>query len=123
MIELALLSLLFAGGTWAGGWWTLPLVAAVWSLLRRRGPWRAGLAAALAWGGLLALTIPTGPLRILATKLGEIAGLPGWAVVLLSPFYAGLLAWSAARVAAILDSSEAEAQAGHRHLAGGSSSG
>lgn len=102
MIELGLLSLAFAGATWVGGWWTVPLVAAVWALLRQGVPWRAGVAAAVAWGGLLGLTIPWPALLRLAQGLGGIIVLPAWAALFLPPLFALLLAWSAARVASAL---------------------
>ncbi len=97
MIELLLLSLLFALATWLGGWWTIMAIAAIWSLWRRRSAWRAGLAAGLSWTALLTL-IPLDPLLRLAPRLGGVIGLPGWAMLLVPPLFAFLLAWSAARV-------------------------
>jgi len=98
MIEL----LLLAGGlglaTWVAGWWTIVAGAALWAYLRPGGPWRAGLAAALAWAGLLAFTLPPAPLLRLAPRIGGLLGVPGWAAVLLTLAYAGLLGWSTARV-------------------------
>jgi len=99
MIDFLLLSIAFVAGTWFGGWWTLAVVAAAWSVWRRRPAWHAGLAGAVSWGALLGLTIPTAPLWRLAPRLGGILGLPGWAMLLLPPLFAFLLAWSSARVA------------------------
>lgn len=98
MIEILLLALLFAAGTWLGGWWTIIVVAVVWSLWRQRAPWRAGLAAAISWAALLGMTIPWAPLGRLAPKLGGVFGLPGWAALLLPPVFALALGWSAARM-------------------------
>lgn len=98
MIELLILVLLFAAGTWLGGWWTIVVIAAVWSLWRHRSPWRAGLAASISWAALLALTIPWAPLGRLAPRLGGVFGLPGAAMLLFPPIFAFLLGWSAARV-------------------------
>jgi hypothetical protein len=98
VIELLVLSVGFAGATWMAGWWAVPLVAALWVLWRGRSPWRVALAAALAWAGLLSLTIPTASLGRLAPRLGGIFGVPGWAALILTPIYALALAWAAARV-------------------------
>jgi hypothetical protein len=99
MIEIVLLAGVCAAGTWLGGWWTVAVVAVVWSLWRRRGAWRAGVAAALGWTALLSLTIPWAPLGRLAVRLGGMFGLPGWAALLLPPLFAFLLGWSGARAA------------------------
>lgn len=101
MIEILLLAGVCAVGTWLGGWWTIAVVAALWSLWRRRGAWRAGFAAALAWAALLSLTIPLAPLARLAVRLGGIFGLPGWTILLLPPLFAFLLGWSGARAVAV----------------------
>ena len=101
MIEILILSGVFAAGTWLGGWWSVVLVAAVWSLWRRRPAWRAGVAAAIAWAGLLALTIPWAPLGRLAARLGSVFSMPGWAALALPPLFAFLLGWSGARVVGV----------------------
>lgn len=98
MIEILILAGVFAASTWLWGWWSLILGAAVWSLWRRQPPWRAGVAAAIAWAGLLAFTIPWAPLGRLAARLGGTLGVPGWAALLLPPMFAFLLGWSGARV-------------------------
>lgn len=98
MIEILLLSVVFAAGTWAGGWWTIPMIAMAWSFWRRRAPWRAGIAAGVAWIMLLGLTIPWAPLGRLGPRLGGAIGVPGPAMLLLPPIFAFLLAWSTARV-------------------------
>ena len=103
MIEILLLAGGFALGTWLVGWWAVVLLSAVWSLWRRRSAWRAGLAAALSWGVLLA-TIPWAPLGRLAPRLGGAFGVPGWATLLLPPLFAFLLGWSAARVVRLSNS-------------------
>jgi hypothetical protein len=99
MIELVLLSLGLAGATWFGGWWALAVIAALWGLLRPGPPGRAGLAAVLAWAAILVGTIPLAPLARLVPRMGGLFGLPGWAALLLTLLYAGLLGWSAARLA------------------------
>jgi hypothetical protein len=110
MIETGLLAAAFAAGAWLGGWWTVAVIAAVWAWWRRGAPWRAGLAAGAAWAGLLGLTIPWAALGRLAPRLGGVFGLPGWAMLALTPGFALLLAWSAARVAGAAARSERSAQ-------------
>lgn len=97
MIELLILAAVFAAGTWLWGWWSVVLVALAWSLWRRRPAWRAGVAASIAWAGLLAFTIPWAPLGRLAARLGSVLSLPGWTALALPPLFALLLGWSAAR--------------------------
>lgn len=98
MIEILVLAGVLAAGTWLWGWWSVVLVATVWSLWRRRPAWRAGVAAASAWAGLMALTIPWAPLSRLAPRLGGTFGVPEWVALVLPPLFAFLLGWSAARV-------------------------
>ena len=85
-------------GTWFGGWWAVPAAAAVWQLVRPGEPaWLAGLSASAAWCGLLAL-LPWLPLARLAARLSGVFHLPPGGLLLLALGYAGLLAWSAARL-------------------------
>lgn len=99
MIGFLLLVAGFGAGTIVGGWWGVALVGAGWGLTGRAVPWRAGAAAALASVLLLGFTLQWAPLARLASRLGAIAGVPGWAFVLCLPVFAWLLAWSAARLA------------------------
>lgn len=95
---LALAAAVVAAGTWLIGWWAVPVVAVGWQLVDRDGPpWRAAIAAPLAWGVLLAL-IPLAPLGRLTPRLAGIFQLPSWALILLVLGYVSLLGWSAARV-------------------------
>jgi hypothetical protein len=97
---VVLLGAAMAVGTWSMGWWTVPAVAAVWGILvGTTRPWLAGLAAATAWGALLA-GAPWDAFRRLAPRLGGIFHLPGWGMVALTLGFAWLLGWSAARVGA-----------------------
>jgi hypothetical protein len=80
--------------TWIAGWWAVALVAAAWG-------WRgraldAALAAFVAWVALLALAGGSQALMPFARRLGGIFALPGWAMLLMTPLFAGLLAWGAA---------------------------
>lgn len=88
----------FAAGTWALGWWTLPLIAAVWGFRGRVGD--AVVAATAAWGALLVVQTTRAPLGPLLERLGGLFGVPPWALVVLTLAFAGLLAWSAATLVA-----------------------
>lgn len=95
IMGLLLAAAMAAGTVWLG-WWTLPVLAAVWGL--RHAPLDAALAAALSWGGLLVWQAARAPVVVLAERLSGIFSLPSWAVLLLTPLFAALLAWSAAAV-------------------------
>jgi hypothetical protein len=98
-VEVGLVGLAMALGTWFGGWWSIPPLAAVWQLLRKSEPaWLAGLAAMCAWCGLL-LMEPLPPLVRLTGRLSGVLHLPPGGALLLTLGYAGLLAWCAARLA------------------------
>src|SRR5512143_1492021 len=57
--SIGLQAALIATGTWLGGWWAVPAIAAGWRLLRRGEPaWTAGAASLLGWGTLLSLLPP-----------------------------------------------------------------
>lgn len=101
---LALVTALFAVGTALLGWWTVPLVAALWGLA---GPgagvwWRAFVAGAVAWGSLLFLAAYRGPAGELADRLGQIFGTSGAVVILATLILPGLAASTAAELAASL---------------------
>jgi len=98
LLEGVGLAVLMGLATWFGGWWAVPAVAVVWQLLRPAHPaWMAGLSGAAAWGVLLAFQ-PWLPLVRLAVRLSGLFHLPPGGVLMVALGYAGLLAWSAARV-------------------------
>lgn len=86
------------------GWWTIPLVAALWGLLRPRQP-RPGLSAAAAAGLAWVLWLGfdavrgQGALGVLATRLGGVMRLPVPALFLVTILFPALLAWSASALA------------------------
>ena len=95
------LALLLVATTLLAGWWTLPVVAALWGAARfrhRGAALDAGFAASLAWGALLARQAVRGPVEAVAAKTAAAMGLPGPALVLVTLLYAFLLAWAAARL-------------------------
>ena len=99
ILMILLLALEFAFGTAIFGWWTVPLLAALYALLSR-SPW-AGLRSAtggiLAWAGLLAWYRVRGyPVDLLAPRLAGAMQLPTWGLVMLTLLLPALLAGSAA---------------------------
>lgn len=98
LLEALALAVLMGLATWFGGWWAVPVVAAIWQLVRPKEPaWLASLSAGAAWSVLLALQ-PWLPLARLTARLSGVFHLPPGGVVLIALGYAGLLAWSAARL-------------------------
>ena len=93
---------LVAAGTVAAGWWTVPLLAAVWVRVapRPRGAVRSCmLGAALGWGLLLGWTALGSPVELLARRAGGVLELPGWGLLVATLLFPALLAGAAARVA------------------------
>ncbi|MGK2963387.1 MAG: hypothetical protein ACSLFK_14790 [Gemmatimonadaceae bacterium] len=100
IIRYVLLAVAFAVATWGLGWWSVPLVAALWGFFssdfhRARN---AALAAAGGWASLLLLDAARGPVGAMAGQLGELMNLPTFALYLVTLLFPALLAWSAAAV-------------------------
>jgi hypothetical protein len=105
MILWFVLLAVFALATAAVGWWTVPIVAAAWGLTRPSGSgswWTAALAASASWAVLLAATAMRGPVVELASVIGGVFKLPGFAMIFLSLLFPALLAGSAAELTAVL---------------------
>lgn len=91
--------------TWVIGWWgVLVAASAIGFAFAGEGgaPWRAALAAMLAWAALLAVDAAAGPLGVVVRTLGGVLRVPGVVAIALTLVFPGLLAWSAATVAAAL---------------------
>jgi len=100
-LRVALLSLAFAAVTAVLGWWGVPLLALIWGIVgrgTRRPALTAGLAGAAGWAILLAWSATSGPVGVLAGKLGGIAGMPGGLFVGLTILLPFALAFVAARI-------------------------
>ena len=98
MLEGGCLAVGIALGTWYGGWWVIPPVAAVWQLIRSTEPsWLPALAAGLGWAALL-LLLPLGPLDRLDGRLSRMLYLPPLGATGVTLAFAALIAWSSARV-------------------------
>lgn len=80
--RLALLALAFALGTYGFGWWAVPVVGLVWGLASpQRAAFRAGGAAAIAWGLMLVLPAVVGvPIFSFGGKLAAAMTMPQWAL-------------------------------------------
>ena len=103
----ALLAAAIAAGTWAFGWWSVPLVAAVWGWTAasfRRPVAVAALAAAFAWGALLAWSwlASAGRAPALAEALGGVMRAPPAALVALTLVFPALLAACASQLTVAL---------------------
>jgi hypothetical protein len=98
VVKVLLLAELFAVATYAFGWWTVPIIAALWALVSRdsRPALLAALCAALGWGTLLVLDAIKGPVAAMASRLGGVMGVPSLVLILLTMIFPALLAWSAA---------------------------
>jgi hypothetical protein len=92
--SVALLVLAMVAATWIAGWWGIALVAAAWGWRGRAMD--AGIAAFVAWVALLAFVGGSQGLMPFARRLGGIFSLPGWAMLVVTPLFSGLLAWGTA---------------------------
>ena len=100
LVRILLLTVLAAAGTWLIGWWAVPLIALLYALYRREGvaPTEVAVATMLAWSALILVNVGAPAFRILVARLGGVFPVPGAVVLLVSVLFAGLLAWSCARV-------------------------
>lgn len=102
LVQLVGLTLVIAAGTWVGGWWTVPVIAAaygVWGARQRAAVLTAMLAGAGGWGVLLAYDASVGPVLRLTQLFGTMFRMSGTTLVILTVAYAALLALSAAAFA------------------------
>lgn len=102
LVRILLLTVVFAAGTWFLGWWSVPLIAAVYSLTRPAdsGPVRdATIGAALSWAGMLAWHATNPAFGRLSTAIGGIFPVPAVVVMFIAVLFAAALAAAAARVA------------------------
>jgi hypothetical protein len=91
-----------AAATAVWGWWTIPVLAAVWVRVLPRDAATAtlcALGAASGWALLLAWDAAHGPVGTVARRVGGVFMLPGWGFVALTLLFAALLAATTAAVA------------------------
>ncbi len=100
VLRLLLLATLIGAGTLFIGWWTVPIVAAAYALVRRHAmaPREAMLAALVAWLFLFSRVMSQPAFRTLLDRLGILFLMPGVLVLALAFGLVVVLAWSAARV-------------------------
>lgn len=90
---------LTAGGTVAGGWWAVSILAAIWVrvLPSDRRPVRTVvLGAALGWLVLVGIAALHGPVPALAARLSAVLELPRWGFLAATILFPALLAGTAA---------------------------
>jgi hypothetical protein len=90
---------IMAALTWLLGWWGVLLAASLVGYVHFRaggGGWRLALAAAAAWGGLLAADAAAGSFGAVARTLAGVVRAPAAVLVLLTLAFPALLAWGAA---------------------------
>lgn len=100
-LRLTLLAFGFALGTDVLGWLAIPILGLAWGIVGRgtaRPALTAGLAAALAWTGVLLGSWVVGPIPLLAGKLGALTGLGGITWIAATILFPLSLAWSAATI-------------------------
>jgi hypothetical protein len=98
-LAVIVLAAALALGTWFAGWWAVPLIAAIWAVVRPAplAGLTAALAGASAWGLLLAVYMLFGfPVQTLAVRLAGAMRLPVPALLALTLLLPALLAGSAA---------------------------
>ena len=98
LVMVILLAEAFAVTTFGLGWWSVPVVAAVFALISssdRRAMIAAGCAAG-GWLTLLLLDFAKGPVGMMGTRLGGVMGLPPIALYAVTLIFPALMAWSAA---------------------------
>jgi hypothetical protein len=100
---LLVVALALAGAlaTAVGGWWTVPLAAALWSRVAtlKRPVIGAALGGALGWALLLGWTALQGPSGTLARRVAPVFHLAAPTLVLATLLFPALLAGAAAGVA------------------------
>jgi hypothetical protein len=103
-LRVLLLAAALAAATWAFGWWSVPVVAAIWGWIAaslRRPVLVAAAAAAGSWAALLAWTwaASAGAASSLGASLGAVMQLPPFALIALTLAFPALLAACAAQLA------------------------
>lgn len=102
LVQLVVLSLLVAAGTWFGGWWMVAVVGAAygaWGARQRVTVVTAMLGGLLGWGALLAWDASVGPVDRLMEIFRALFFPFGGMLVVLTLAYAALLCAAAAALA------------------------
>lgn len=105
-LSFAVLVIAFALATRLG-WWAVPIVAALWGVMRplvNAPAGTAALAAASAWGLWLLWDWQSDhhAMEVLSTRMGGVMSVPPAVLLLLTLLLGAVLAWSAAALAGAL---------------------
>lgn len=104
VIRIVSLTLLFALGTWLFGWWSVPILAAIYALVDRRGRARGTIAAAsavLSWCAILAwYAVRGGAVAEATARMSALLKIPPAAFVAVTMAFVALLAGTAAAAVA-----------------------
>lgn len=102
--NLITFTLALAVATVLVGWWAVPVVAALWTILtpRRAAVIYAAFAGAMSWASLLMLQARGGPVGAVDRLVAQLLNVPGRTLIVLTLLYAALLAGSAALLAQAL---------------------
>ena len=97
-VKMVLLAEAFAVATYGLGWWTVPVVAALYALVsvERNRVLIAGLCAAGGWATLFLLDVAKGPVGSMGAKLGGVMSLPPLALYAATLLFPAVIAWCAA---------------------------
>ncbi len=100
-VKLILLAEAFAVATFGLGWWSVPIVGALWGALSRepRRAILAGVCAAVGWLTLLILDVARGSVGVMGTQLAEVMSVPTAVLYFVTLLFPALLAWCAAVLA------------------------
>ena len=99
---VGMFALCAAAATAVAGWWTIPMLAAVWMRVLPRDAATVAicaLGAASGWALVLGWAAAHGPVGTVARRVGGVFLLPGWGFVGLTLLFAALLAATAAAAA------------------------
>ena len=97
--RIVLFAAVVAGGTVAFGWWTIPLLAALWVRVlpsARRPMTTVIVGAALGWLALLGYAALHGPVPAASAVLSAVFNLPPWGFLLATLLFPAALAGAAA---------------------------
>jgi hypothetical protein len=97
--RIALFGAITAAGTVAGGWWSVPILAAVWVRVLpsdRNAVATTMFGAAVGWMMLLGVVAFQGPVPAVAAICSAVLGLPRWGFPLVTLLFPAALAGTAA---------------------------
>lgn len=97
-LRILVLAGLIAAATALVGWWTVPVVTALWVRVFPHAPMRTSvMGAALGWAGLMGWAAWHDSVMPLAHRLAGLLNLPWWGPIALTLLFPALLAGAAAR--------------------------